>query len=119
MFEILRIILLGNQPIAKVDTRTLERILKRDFGNRANEAKQKLQSVNSSSNRILAAIIKLADKDFDKLDHYIDACNTDFRDILLLAEYPRCAKLGFEITKNIKLIYLKDWIEYSRWLNKN
>ena len=43
MFETLRIKVFGTQPAATVTDKILERIIQRDFGNRANEVKQKLK----------------------------------------------------------------------------
>ena len=124
MFEELRIILFGRQPFAKVDGNTLERIIHREFGNRANDVKQKLFGIRENTpknrNRVSAAIIKLADKDINAIDNFIEISNNDFRDVLARAEYPRCFGLAFDETdKNkIKQIYLADWKDYSNWLNK-
>jgi hypothetical protein len=122
MFITLQITLLGRQPIAKISDRTLERLISRDFGINANEVKQKLLKVNSTpngKNRISAAILKLANKDVNAIYKLIEG-NNDFRDIVINAEYPRCAKLGFDTIKKsvMKQIYLEDWKEYSTWLNK-
>jgi hypothetical protein len=125
MFETLRIRLFKRQPIAKVDSKTLERIINREFDGRANEVKQKLQEVKISTlngkNRISAAIIKLANKDINAIDNLIEISNADFRDILVKAEYPRCFDFGFgQIGKNkMKQMYFADWKDYSNWLNKS
>jgi hypothetical protein len=124
MFKTLRIKLFGKEPVAEVDSKTLERIICRDFGTRADEVKQKLQKLicdtSEGRNRISAAIIKLAENDIDAIDNFIEISNNDFRDVLARAEYPRCFELGFggvEEDKK-KQIYLADWTEYSNWLNK-
>ncbi len=124
MFETLRIILFGTQPFAKVDSKTLERIIHREFGNRASEVKQKLLQITSnipdSKNRISAAIIKLADKNINAIDNFVEVSNNDYRDVLAKAEYPRCFTLGFgEMGKSkMKQIFLADWRDYLNWLNK-
>jgi len=124
MFEALQIMLLGIQPVAKIDGKTLERIIHREFGNYVSEVKQKLKGVVSATqngkNRISAAIIKLADKDINAIDNFIEISNNDFRDVLLRAEYPGCFDLEFdELEKaEMKQIYLADWKDYSNWLNK-
>lgn len=68
MFEALQIILFGKQPLAKIDNKTLEQIIHREFGNSVSEVKGKLQRVKSDTqdgkNRISIAIIKLADKKY-------------------------------------------------------
>jgi len=107
-----------------VTDKVLERIIRRDFGNQSNEVKQKLKRVTSESqiskNRIFAAILKLSNKDLNVIDSYVEMCNKDFRDVVSLAEYPRCSKvvLGEMEKKNKKRIYLYDWKEYSEWLNE-
>ena len=124
MFETLRIILFGTQPFAKVDSKTLERIIHREFGNRSSEVKQKLLQITSdtpnSKNRISAAIIKLADKNINAIDNFVEVSNNDCRDVLAKAEYPRCFNLGFgEMEKSkMKQIFLADWKDYLKWLNK-
>lgn len=124
MFETLRIKVFGTQPAATVTDKILEQIIQRDFGNCANEVKQKLKQITSDThegkNRISAAIIKLSNKDINVIDHYIDMTKNDFRDVISRAEYPRCFKLDFgqaEKKLNIKQVYLSDWNEYSNWLN--
>ena len=52
MFEIILINLFGTQPTAKVTDKTLERIINRDFGNRADEVKQKLKQVISDTKNV-------------------------------------------------------------------
>lgn len=124
MFEKLRIILFGTQPFAKVDNKSLERIILREFGSQANEAKEKLLRVKyntpNSKYRISSAIIKLADRDINALDSLIEISNNDYRDVLARAEYPRCFNLGLDAIKRskIKQIYLADWKDYSNWVNK-
>jgi hypothetical protein len=124
MFEVLRIKLFGTQPTASITSRTLNRIIRREFGNKSQEVKQKLEQVtsetNNGKNRISASILKLSNKDFTAIDDYIKKSNDDFRDVIMKAEYPRCAKVSFEGTprQTVKQIHLEDWIEYSKWLKK-
>jgi len=123
MFEILKIKLFGHEPTAKVTNEMLERIIRRDYGNRATEVKQKLQQVVgdslNSKNRISAAILKLANRDIKAIDHFIEVCNIDFRDVLSAAEYPGYSKVGFGniSTSMKKQLYISDWKQYSAWLN--
>jgi hypothetical protein len=49
------------------------------------------------NDRILRCIIFLADKDIEKLNHYIDAAMIDPRDVMLWAEYT-----NYEIGKDPK-----------------
>jgi len=52
------------------------------------------------------------------LDELIEKANKDSRDIMMWAEYPGRAKIGFdELAINpMKQIYIDDFIEYSNWM---
>jgi len=122
MFDLLKIKLFGLQPVAKISNQLLDNLIERDFKNNAALVSTKLNNIISDSragkNRIAASILKLADKNFDALDELIKKANEDSRDIMLWTEYPRCAKLGFDDLgkKQIKQIYLDDFLEFSNWL---
>src|ERR1700730_7591548 len=125
MFETLRITILGHEPVAKISDKTLERLLRREFGDHASEVKEKLLHVKSDTpggkNRISAAILKLSNGDLDKINYYIDLCNQDFRDVVAPAEYPRYSTVAFnEIPRwKKRQFYLADWKEYSNWLRES
>jgi len=123
MFEELKIKLFGNQPAAKLTTKQLDRLIQREFAQHFDEVKTRLHKVESETpngkRRISAAIIRLSNRNLKSLDHYIALAKGDYRDILLPAEYPRCARLSFDDIdkREMKSIYLDDWREYSKWLN--
>ena len=122
MFDLLKIKLFGHQPVAKISDRLLDTLIERDYKSNTALVKTKLNTINSDNqagqNRIAASILKLANKNFDALDELIEKVNEDSRDIMMWAEYPRCAKIGFgELDKKqMKQIYLDDFIEFSNWL---
>lgn len=124
MFEILKIKLFGIQPVAKVTDKTLERLIFRDFGNKKTEVMKKLEQVISDThkgkNRISADIAKLANKDLQSIDNYIEISIKDCRDVISQAEYPRLTNFEFGDfeKRNLKQIYREDWTEYRNWLNK-
>ncbi len=124
MIEAIRIKLFGSQPSASVTDKKLDWLIQRDYESKAPEVKQKLQRITSDThkgkNRISAAILKLSNKDCYKIDYYVAMSNCDFRDVISQAEYPRYSKFGFADLEeqNVKRIYLEDWTEYSKWLNK-
>ena len=124
MFERIIIKYFGHQPAAKITDRLLDKIIEREFPNNTNEVRRKLNSIISDSkvkkNRFSVAILKLANRDLTKIDRLIKECNTDFRDVVSKAEYPRCTKFGFgEISADkVRKIYFDDWQEYSVWLDK-
>ena len=124
MLETLRIKLFGTQPVAKISDARLERLIQREFGNQADLVSRKLNQVvsetNAGKNRISAAIVKLSDKDINAIDHLIEQSKIDFRDLISQAEYPKCSELDFTDMdeQNMKIIYLDDWTEYLKWLNR-
>ena len=124
MFDLFKIKLFGKQPVAIISGKLLEKLIVRDYENNADLVRSKFTKINSDSqagkNRISADILKLSDKNINALDGLIEKSNYDSRDIIMLAEYPRCAKIGFgELDKSLmKQIFINDFIEYSKWLNK-
>lgn len=124
VFETLRVLLYGKQPIAKINEKTLERIIQREFGNHKDEVKYKLNKIRGNTpegiRRLSAATIKLANKDVHTIDNLIQEGNNDFRDILIKAEYPRCFNLSFSAKEKTKMkpIYIQDWKDYLNWLYK-
>jgi hypothetical protein len=122
MFELLKIKLFGHQPVAKISDQLLDTLIERDFKSKETIVRTKLNNIandnKAGQNRIAAGILKLADKNFDALDELIEKANTDSRDIFMWAEYPRCGKVGFDELdkKQMKQIYLDDFIEFSNWL---
>ncbi len=112
----------GIQPAAIVTDSHLERLIERDFGSDANEVTKKLADIGdniASHNRISAAILKLSNKNIDKVDHYIKLAKVDTRDVISQAEYPRCSELDFDEMeeRDMTQIYVEDWVEYSKWFN--
>ena len=127
MFERLKIKFLGNQPIAEISKEILEKLIWRDFYECYEIVKQKLGLIKSDNlkgqNRLSAAVLKLSNCNLSKIDSYIEICNSDYRDVISQAEYPRISEIGFiemeEIeSSELKEYYLKDWTEYTNWINK-
>lgn len=112
------------QPIPEISNRILEDIIQRDFGKNSINVKAKLNKVKSDSesgkNRISAAILKLSNGNINSIENFVELANSDFRNVISQAEYPRCSELEFEDLENPKIgkIYLEDWEEYTEWLNK-
>jgi hypothetical protein len=127
MFEKLKIKYLGNQPVAEISKEILEKLIRRDFPENYKKVKQKLDLIKSDSlkgqNRLSAAVLKVSNGNLSKVDSYIEMCNTDYRDIISQAEYPSISEIGFNGMEEIepselKKYYLKDWTEYTNWINK-
>lgn len=114
----------GEQPVAKISDEDLDFLISREFPDEKKIVKTKLDKIHSDSqkgkNRISASVLKLADKDINKIDFLVKRANEDFRDIVSEAEYPRTSSFGFGERENedSKVDYLKDWEEYSTWKEK-
>ena len=112
------------QPAAKISNELLDKLTRREFPNDIEEVKHKLNKIISDSqagrNRFSAAVLKLANGDLTKIDKLVEKCNEDFREIVSMAEYPKCSDYGFgEIPADkTNEIYYKDWTQYVAWLNK-
>ena len=124
MFERLKILLLGQQPVAKISDHLLDKILVREFGSSSEVVKEKLQCLRSDDkkghNRISAGILKLAKGDIKNIDILIDTAKSDIRDILINAEYPSLVKIGFEDTRGrpLKRIIYEDYTKYMKWIRE-
>ena len=70
--------------------------------------------------RVRLAILKLAEHDLDKLAHYVDRANQDYRDILGWAEYPNTAS-AWDIKKSdpegYQKLQAKDKQQHEDWLD--
>tara|TARA_R110002050_G_C8786529_1_gene501705 strand:- start:468 stop:854 length:387 start_codon:yes stop_codon:yes gene_type:complete len=115
----------GEQPVAKILDGELDFLISREFTSDTEVVRTKLDKIKSDSqsgkNRISASVLKLADKDLNKIDFLIRRANEDYRDIVSEAEYPRASSYGFgeRDDEESKQDYLKDWEEYSTWKEKN
>jgi len=114
------------QPIPTVTREDIYRIIKRDFPENQREEAQKIvdeyrkEDYEREHNRVKAAALKNADGKVEQLKREINRAKTDYRDVLLSAEYPLCAKRMFD--KNYdnekEKIYEEDWKQYNEWFTK-
>src|SRR5271170_6538774 len=82
------------QPIPEVTRDDVKRIVLRDFPNAQFEEVMAIVAVYTSrwelgTIRVQLAALKLADGHMDSLRRYIDAAQSDYRDVLVPAEYPK------------------------------
>jgi hypothetical protein len=67
--------------------------------------------------RVAVACLKLAGGDLVKLEEFVSAALTDYRDILAWAESPRQMRLGPRATPEDQQVARRaDAEEYARWL---
>jgi len=124
MNEIDLIKIKGEQPAAEISNNELEYLIERDYLDKSNLVKEKLNKIISNShqrkNRISAAVLKIANTDLTKINNLIKMANQDYRDVISAAEYPRAIKTGltYQNEDEMKSDFLKDWNEYIEWKEK-
>lgn len=114
------------QRIPRFSESQIDLIINREFPADAQEVKSQfieLKHYGLSIDRTIAAILKLAGRDLDKINGLIKGANTDPRDIISYAEYPRSNKYSWSELNELdeqerEKISKNDWTEYNEWLNK-
>jgi hypothetical protein len=72
------------------------------------------------SERVHMAILKLSEGKIERLQHYVDIANSDYRDVLAWAEYPEEMRSDARSMKNaeeVEQIRARDRKQYLDWLN--
>ena len=81
------------QSVPTVTAADIARLVRRDFPpelhGEVNSRLATYESISVGKERVLAAILKLADGKIDDIENYVKAANADFRDVFAWAEYPR------------------------------
>ncbi|PRX56799.1 hypothetical protein [Flagellimonas meridianipacifica] len=115
-----------SQRISSFEEGEIEFLISREFPERAREVENKfsgLQKFWISTNRTKAAILKLAEGDFNKIRELIKQANADPRDVIAYAEFPRSMQFSWSDKNNMteeekEEIRQNDWEEYQDWRNK-
>ncbi|TVP97442.1 MAG: hypothetical protein EA381_14985 [Planctomycetaceae bacterium] len=113
--------------VPDIDEATVQRLVERDFPSGVIDRVHSILATYGTGshhferNRVLAAVLKLADGDLLELQRQLGVADADFRDVVGAAEYPAQMKIGFVGMERIgpdRLHELKelDWQEYSAWL---
>lgn len=113
------------QPHPNVARADVERIAKRDFppdGTIVLDALKKSNHLCSTAgeHRVHLAILKLANRDLERVHYFVDHANCDPRDVLAWAEYPEYARAfaGSLPLEQQKRIIDSDWEQYQDWLKR-
>ena len=105
----------------------MERIVQRDFPPEQVAAVLAVldeygkQIGDGGVDRVRLAVLKLADRDLQKVRYWLEQAKCDYRDVLLPAEHPRYRKkwnpkkCASEEEWRKKMID-SDWAQYERWL---
>jgi len=115
-----------NQPVAKISFQDIERIIDRDYTlHKKSKVFAVLNQYSSDSKkldfRVWAGALKISEGDLGKLEKNIEKANSDFRDILAFAEYPKYSdQVGFDTDEfteaELDSIIEEDWKQYQQWL---
>lgn len=116
----------SGQRIPDFDKGELDFLINREFPERAQEIRNMfsgLQEFWISTTRTKAAILKLAEGNFDEIKGLIKQANADPRDVIAYAEYPRNMKIDSAEKSKMseeekQEVFDKDWEEYQKWRNK-
>jgi len=116
------------QPIPTVTPVDVERVIRRDFPtDQFADALNILdeygkQQWERGSDRVQLAILKLAAGSLERLRYHTESAKSDYRDVLLSAEYPAYGKKMFRIDKlpeeERQKIIDADWQQYQEWLTR-
>lgn len=115
-----------DQPTPKVTRNDVERVVRRDFGlDMVSEVLSILDEYGTEDyhrerDRVQLSVLKLAGGNRENLIREVALARSDYRDTLLAAEYPICAKKIFRMDRlpdeELKKIYDADWKRYTEWL---
>jgi hypothetical protein len=116
--------------IPQVNEEDCRRIIERDFPIEQRERVYELLKSHTAKHwtdtgkyRIYLSILKLADGSLTEVTLRIAIGETDFRDVVGPAEYPRFWRIGFVGAEKLsdeqrKQLIEDDWQEYQQWLHK-
>jgi len=116
------------QHIPSVNSEDVERIIKRDFPPDCQDEIRHILSAygrdtfHQEINRVRLAVLKLASGKIDQLRREVENACCDYRDTLLVAEYPAYGRMMLKIDslspKERKKITDSDRDQYEEWLHR-
>jgi hypothetical protein len=120
-----------SQPIPQVILEDVERVVRRDYP--AEQFPEVIAVLEEFDNqwesiriRVWLATLKLADGNLEALRKNIALANQDYRDVLVLAEYPGYWKATSSVRNfpeqmsqnDLQRISDADWEQYQSWLQR-
>lgn len=104
---------------------SVQRVFDHLFGSHEDASRllDQLKQISTKEvSRVQLAVLKLSDGDPDKLQHYIEAAQIDYRDVLAWAEYPQQMRSGATRSNTprdeYETILAADRRQYESWLEK-
>ena len=110
-----------NQPVPQVSRDDVLRIIARDFPpeHRASMLQDLDTLTNPEIPRVQLAVLKLVNGRMGELPRYLEMARVDYRDVLMWAEYPADAKVGWgEAPEAHQDAYRADREQYQTWLRR-
>jgi hypothetical protein len=114
-----------NQPVPNVSEEDVERVVARDFGSCAPEARRLLneyggETWHREAERVRLAALRIAGGDLEKLRRAIEVAKSDYRDVLMAAEYPEYGKQPRHnlAAEDVEKVIAEDWKRYSEWFGR-
>ncbi|MDQ3820189.1 MAG: hypothetical protein M3362_21265 [Acidobacteriota bacterium] len=114
------------QPIPKVSSADVERVVRRDFSaDRVAEVLAILSEYGTENwqreaDRVRLAALKLAGGSVELLRLHIKTAKSDYRDVIAPAEYPNYGERMFRVREfpadEKQRIFDEDWKQYQEWL---
>ncbi len=108
------------QPTPRVSRDDVERIIRRDFpADQFANVSAVLDEYGPERWRVHLAVLKLSCGKMDLLRKYIETAKSDYRDVLVYAEYPEYhEKVASSETPTDERnqIIERDWKQYEAWL---
>ena len=112
---------MDHQPIPDVTRDDVLRIVARDFpAEQRAEVLRELDALGAAAKpRVQLAVLKLVDGRLAELPRHLAFARRDWRDVLMWAEYPADAKLGWGIpAEEHHPAFQADWEQYQAWLHR-
>jgi hypothetical protein len=110
-----------HQPVPKVSRDDVLRIIARDYPpeHHADILRDLDLLENPEIPRVQLAVLKLVNGRLAELQNHIGMAHTDYRDVLMWAEYPADAKVGWsEAPGAHQDAYRADREQYQTWLRR-
>lgn len=109
-----------NQPVPKVSRADVLRIARREFPDTAEDEvmaildRYGVKPYQQERDRVQLAALKLAGGKLNELRRHIEVACTDYRDVLMAAEYPADA-LRHPGAPGDHKTFQADWEQYATW----
>ena len=117
----------STERMPQIQTSDIERIIARDFAAAEVECAAAIltgycsDNSDSAQNRVRMAALRLAEGNIERLRHFVECANEDYRDVLAWAEYPNAMRgpAGSAPNSDERIkANQADWRQYHDWLTK-